>query len=78
MGRFASLVNTPENRENFKARYNILARVELEHCRLEEWYTKRPIVAIVILMIAFIEGGMEIPIGRIMRDFLILYRLCPT
>ena len=78
MGRFASLVNTLKNRETFKARYNILARVELEHCRLGEWYTKRPTRAIVILMIAFIEGGMEIPIGRITRDFLILYRLCPT
>ena len=78
MDRFASLVNTPKNRETFKARYNILARVKLEHCCLEEWYTKRPIGAIVILMIAFIEGGMEITIGRITRDFLIIYRLCPT
>lgn len=29
-------------------------------------------------MIAFIEGGMTIPIGRVMRDFLILFRLCPN
>ena len=78
MGRFASLVNTLKNRETFKARYKILARVELEHCRLGEWYTKGPTRAIVIHMIAFIEGGMEIPIGRITRDFLILYRVCPT
>ena len=78
MGRFASLVNTFENRETFKARYNILTRVELEHCYLGEWYTKRPIGAIVILMIAFIKGGMEIPMSRVTRDFLILHRLCPT
>ena len=29
-------------------------------------------------MIAFIEGGMEIPMGRVTRDFLIFYKLCPT
>ena len=29
-------------------------------------------------MIAFIEGGMRIPIGRVIRDFLIAHRLCPT
>ena len=29
-------------------------------------------------MIAFIEGGMRIPMGRVIRDFLIAHRLCPT
>ena len=29
-------------------------------------------------MIAFIEGGMEIPIGRVTRDFLINFRLSLT
>ena len=28
-------------------------------------------------MIAFIEGGMTIPMGRITRDYLRAYRLCP-
>ena len=28
-------------------------------------------------MIAFIEGGMTIPMGRITRDYLIAHRLCP-
>ena len=28
-------------------------------------------------MIAFIEGGMTIPIGRITRDYLRAHRLCP-
>ena len=34
--------------------------------------------SVVILMITFIEGGMEIPIGRITKDFLMNYRLTPT
>ena len=28
-------------------------------------------------MIAFIEGGMTLPMGRIIRDYLISHRLCP-
>ena len=30
-----------------------------------------------IPMIAFIEGGMTIPMGRITRDYLRAHRLCP-
>ena len=32
----------------------------------------------VILLIAFIEVGMRIPIGRVTRDYLIAHRLSPT
>ena len=32
----------------------------------------------VIPMIAFIEGGMRIPMGRVTRDYLIAHRLAPT
>ena len=28
-------------------------------------------------MIAFIEGGMMLPMGRVTRDYLINHRLCP-
>ena len=31
----------------------------------------------VIPMIAFIEGGMTLPMGRVTRDYLINHRLCP-
>ena len=32
---------------------------------------------VVIPMIAFIEGGMTLPIGRITKDYLRNHRLCP-
>ena len=32
---------------------------------------------ITIPMIAFIEGGMTIPMGRITRNYLRVHRLCP-
>ena len=38
----------------------------------------RPHESVVIPMIVFIEGGMEIPMGRVTRDFLTNYKLTPT
>ena len=78
MGRFASLVDTPEGVEAFKTRYRIPSGFSIEHCLLGEWHAFRPIGIVVIPMIAFIEGGMQIPMGRVSRDFLIANRLCST
>ena len=78
MGRFAILVDTPEAREALKVKYNIPIGVTITHYKLGEWYKKRQIGDVVIPMIAFIEGGMRIPMSRVMRDFLNFFRLCPT
>ena len=79
MGRFARLVDTLEGMAAFKARYRIPNGVELQHFKLGEWLVmNRPAGSVVILMIAFIEGGMEIPMRRVTRDFLMNYRLTPT
>ena len=37
----------------------------------------REVGEVIIPMIAFIEGGMTIPMGRITRDYLRAHRLCP-
>ena len=37
----------------------------------------RKVGDVVIPTIAFIEGGMTIPMGRITRDYLCAHRLCP-
>ena len=55
---FASLVDTPKGREAFKAKYNKPSEVIIEHYLLGDWHTTRPEGAMVIPMIAFIEGGM--------------------
>ena len=52
--------------------------MSIQHCNLGEWHERRPIGAIIVPMIAFVEGGMRIPMGRVIRDFLDLFRLCPT
>ena len=70
MGRFTSLVDTPEGIEAFKIQYNMPFRVNIQHCLLGEWRALRLEGAAMIPMIDFIEGGMQIPMGRVTRDFL--------
>ena len=38
----------------------------------------KPLGSVVILMITFIKGRMEISMDRVTRDFLMNYRLTPT
>ena len=78
MGRFFSLVETPQNREEFKRYCGIPNNVSIQHYNQGEWHERRPTGAVVIPMIAFIEGGMRIPMGRVTRVFLNLFRLYPT
>ena len=78
MDRFASIVDTLECIENFKAQYNIPLGVSIRHCLQGEWHALRSEGEAMIPMITFIEGGIRIPMGRVTRDFLIAHRLCPT
>ena len=41
MGKFASLVDTPEGIEAFKTRYNIPLGVNIQHCLLGDWQARR-------------------------------------
>ena len=77
MGRFESLVDSPLKIELFKQKYNIPQEIGLRYRSTEQIATDREIREVIIPMIAFIEGGMTLPIGRITRDYLIAHRLCP-
>jgi len=77
MGRFERLVNTPALIEIFKEKYHIPPEVVVRHCTTEGVEFDRKVGEVVIPMIAFIEGGMTIPMGRITRDYLRAHRLCP-
>jgi len=68
MGRLAHLVDSPENIESFKARYGIPQGVSIRYigyCKQGDWFAERQEGEVVIPMIAFIEGGMRIPMGRV-------------
>uniref|UniRef100_A0A7N2N7Y9 Uncharacterized protein n=1 Tax=Quercus lobata TaxID=97700 RepID=A0A7N2N7Y9_QUELO len=77
MGRFEKLVNTPAAMEVFRAKYRIPPGVGLRYCPLEGIVTDKRLGEVVIPMIAFIEGGMTLPMRRITREYLFNYRLAP-
>ena len=77
MGRFKHLVDSPANMEVFKARYHIPQGVVLEYYPPNRTITDRKVGEVVIPMIAFIEGGMTLHMGRIIKDYLINHRLTP-
>ena len=77
MGRFESLVDSPSKIEHFKEKYHIPQEVGLRYCSTEQIVTNREVGEVIIPIIAFIEGGMTLPMGRITRDYFINHRLCP-
>ena len=79
MGRYAKLMDIAETWAIFRAQYRIPNSVEIQHYEEGEWLVlNRPPESVVIPMIAFIEGGMELPMGRVTKDYLTNYRLTPT
>ena len=77
MGTFKSLVDSSVGMEGFRAKYHIPQGVGLEYCFSDQILNKRETGQVVIPMIAFIEGRMMIPMGRITRDYLRGHRLAP-
>ena len=77
MGRFKHLVHSPAGMKGFWAKYHIPQGVALSYCAPNQIHTNREVGEVVVHMIAFIKGGMMLPIGRITRDYLINHRLTP-
>ena len=77
MGRFHRLVKNPTLIELFKEKYHIPQEVSIRYCSPKGLAFDRGVTEVIIPMIAFIEGGMTIPMGRITRDYLCAHRLCP-
>ena len=69
MGRFKYLVDTEEGMRSFRSIYNIPPHVGVRYAAQGEWFDERKTNEVVILMIAFIEGGMTIPMGTLTRNY---------
>ena len=78
MGRFKYLVDTEEGIRSFRSKYNIPPHVGIGYAAQGEWFDERKTNEMVIPMIAFIEGGMTIPMDTITRNYLRFFRLSPT
>ena len=77
MSRFERLVKSPALTEMFKEKYHIPQEVPIQYCSPEGLAFDREVIEVIIPMIAFIKGGMNIPMGRITRDYLCSHRFCP-
>ena len=77
MGRFECLVKTPTLIELFKEKYHIPQEVSIRYYSTEGFAFDLEVGEVIIPMIAFIEGGMTIPMGQITRDYLRAHRLYP-
>ena len=61
MGKFKRLVESEESMERFRAKYRIPPTVSMRYVAQGEWVDARKTGEVVIPMIAFIKGGMTIP-----------------
>ena len=79
MGKFQRLVKNLALIILFKEKYHILQEVSvsIRYYSIEGLAFDREVGEVIILMIAFIEGGMTILMGRITRNYLRAHRLCP-
>ena len=78
MGRFKHPVDSKECIKNFRTKYNIPLNVGVKYAAQGEWFDHRKTGEVVIPMIAFIEGGITIPMGILTKNFLRFFRLSPT
>ena len=78
MGRFKRLAKSEEVMEKFIVDYRIPNTVGLRYCKEGEWHFIRREGEVVIPIIAFLEGGMRIPMGPVMRDYLRHFQLALT
>ena len=78
MGKFKSLVESEKGMRSFRAKNRIPPTVGMRYAAQGEWVSDRKTGEVVIPMIAFIEGGMTIPMGTITRNYLRFFRLSPT
>ena len=77
MGKFKRLVDSLALIEIFKDKYHIPQEVSLRYYSPEGLAFDREVGEVIIPMIAFIEGEMTLPIGRITRDYLRNHMLYP-
>ena len=78
MGKFKRLVESEKGMEGFRTKYRIPPMMGMRYAAYGEWVDARKTGEVVIPMITFIEGGMTIPVGNIIRDYLRFFRLSPT
>ena len=70
MVKLRKLVETKEAMEKFIIDYRIPLNISLRHCKVGEWHLQRMTSEVVVPILAFVEGGMRIPMRPVMRSYL--------
>ena len=78
MGKFRSMVDTPERLVKFWRRYNIPDDVEVRYCPKFEVMLSRREGGVVIPLVAIVEGGVRIPMSDLLTNFLWHFKVCPN
>ena len=78
MVKLRELVETEEAMKKFIADHRIPPNVGLRYCKEGEWHLKKRTSEVVIPLLAFIERGVRIPMGPVMRSYLKHFRSAPT
>ena len=78
MGRFKKLVDSEEAIKKFVTDYKIPSNVGLKYYKEGDWHIMRREGEVVIPIIAFLEGGMRLPMHPVMKDYLRHFWLAPV
>lgn len=70
MGKFKSMVDTPERLVEFKRPYEIPEDVEVSYCPESEVEFSRGEGRVIIPLVAFVKGEVRIPMSRLLTNFL--------
>ena len=75
-GKFRSIVDIAKRLATFRVRYDI-PNVGVSYCHEDDVNIRRRIETMIIPLVAFKEGGLRIPLGKLMTYFLRHFKLCP-
>ena len=78
MGKFKSMVDTPERLAEFRTKYNFPDDVEVSYCPEAEAILSRGEDRVVIPLITIVKGGVRIPMSELLTNFLRHFKVCPN
>ena len=76
MGKFKSMVDTPERLAEFRRKYNFPEDVEVRYCSKDEVILSRGEDRVVLALVAVV-GGVRIPMSDLFINFLCHFKVCP-
>ena len=77
MGKFKSMVDTPETLVEFKRVYEILEDVEVSYCFKSEVEFSRGEGRVIIPLVALVKGEVRIPMSKVLTNFLRHFKVYP-